>query len=242
MSLSSWSLAMARVFSAGALSLAGVEPMSPAWDCVPVAGVGLRGEAVGVDRGAHGPGVLIEGEVAVDDADLVLVAVGDGGEHGGVHARAVGTLEVVEYDDEDGGCRGAAAPGTAVGGDEVAGVAGDVELGELREGLAVGRDEEVDGMRGAAFHAGEGHGDLIVAGERALGARTYGDERAGRQRGLLAQQDFDAAGELGGELFAGLRGGDRGLRVATESGGEEESGEGLEKGRHDSLIISEWFG
>ena len=44
-------------------------------DEVPVAGGGLGGEAVDVDGGAHGPGVLVEGEVLVDDVDLVAVAL-----------------------------------------------------------------------------------------------------------------------------------------------------------------------
>jgi hypothetical protein len=49
--------------------------------------------------------VLIEREVSVDDADLVAVALGDGGEDRGVEPRAEGALEVVEVDDDD-GCGG----------------------------------------------------------------------------------------------------------------------------------------
>src|SRR6185437_13606158 len=114
-------------------------------DEVPVAGGRLRGEAVDVDGGAHGPGMLLEREVFVDDADLVAVALGEGGEDALVQAGAVGAFEVVEADDDDGGCGGAAARRAAVSGDHGAGVGGEVVPGELREGLAVLGDEEVGG-------------------------------------------------------------------------------------------------
>ena len=59
------------------------------------------------------------------------------GEEAGVEAGAVGALEIVEADDEDGSGFGAAARGTAGGGDHGAGVGGDVVLDELGEGFAV---------------------------------------------------------------------------------------------------------
>src|SRR5581483_8358784 len=106
-------------------------------DEVPVAGGGLGGEAVDVDGGAHGPGVLVEREVFVDDADVVAVAPGEGGEDAFVEAGAEGALEVIEADDDDGRGGRAAAGGAAVGGDHGAGIGGEVEFGELGEGFAV---------------------------------------------------------------------------------------------------------
>ena len=103
----------------------------------PIGGDGLGGEAVGVDGGAHGPGMDGKGEVAVNDADLFAVAVGEGGKELGVHAGAVRALEIVEGDDLDGGGLGATAEGTAGAGDELFGVLRDVVFVELGEGVAV---------------------------------------------------------------------------------------------------------
>jgi hypothetical protein len=79
----------------------------------PVDVAALRGQAVGVHGGVHGPGVhLGERVVLVDEAHLVLVALQGGGKERLVHAGAVGALEVVEVDDRDLG-RGIAADGAA---------------------------------------------------------------------------------------------------------------------------------
>ena len=59
--------------------------------------------------------MLVEREVAVDDAHLVLVAIEDGGKDLGVHLGAEGALEVVEADDQHRGVLRAAARGTASG-------------------------------------------------------------------------------------------------------------------------------
>ena len=82
-------------------------------------------------------------------------------------------------------------------------------------------------MRGVAFEAGEGDGDLVVAGDVGAGVRgpTWMVEPGGSV-GLLAEQDFDAAGGFGGSGRTGRRV----LRMAAESGeggGEEEGGEGF---------------
>ena len=202
-------------------------------DEVPVAGRGLGAEAVDVDGGAHGPGVLVEREVFVDDADLVAVALGEGGEDGFMEAGAVGALEVVEADDDDGSGGGAAAGGPAVGGDEGARVGGEVVSGELREALAVFGEQEVDGFGGLAFGA-EGDGDVVVAGDLGGLARAEGDGGPGREIGLLAEEDLDAV------LLGGCEGGAGGwrLRVAAEGGegqGEEGRSEGGRKKRTNSL-------
>ena len=83
-------------------------------DQVPVAGGGLGGETVHIDGSMHGPGMdLGEGEVSVDDVDLVAVALGDSGEEAVVEAAAEGALEVIEVDEDDGSRGGASAGGPA---------------------------------------------------------------------------------------------------------------------------------
>src|ERR1019366_3670429 len=92
-------------------------------DKVPVAVGGGGGEAVGIDGRVLGPGMdLFQREVAIDDADLVLVTIQDRGEQLRVHLGAVGAFEVVEADDEHGRVGWTATRGTARRGPFVLGI------------------------------------------------------------------------------------------------------------------------
>jgi hypothetical protein len=168
-----------------------------------------------------------EGEVAVDDVDLVAVALGDGGEEAIVEAAAEGALEVVEVDDDDGSGGRAATRGTASVRDHGAGVGGDVVLDELGDGLAVVGDQEFYGVRGLVVGR-EGDVDGVKAGNVRGLHRTDGDGGSGRQLGLATQQNFYVMRQGGREGGAGLElGRGRVLGMATEGseeGGEEKSG------------------
>ncbi len=210
-------------------------------DEIPVAGGRLRGHTFNVYGGVHGPGMnVVEGELFVDDTDLVAVALGDGGEDAGVEAGAEGALEVVEVDDGD-GCGGrSAASGATGGGDERAGVGGDVVFDELCDGFAVVGDEEVDGVGGFAV-AGEGDGDGAEAGDIGGLCRADADVGLGWELGLLAEEDLDTVlhgdrQRLPSDNLA-LRGGRSGLSMAAEGGegcGEDERGQ-TAKCEHTSL-------
>ena len=174
-------------------------------DEVPVGGGALGGGAVHVDGGVHGPGVDGQGEVAVDDVDLVAVAGGEGWKEGGVHAGAVGALEVVEADDGDGGGGWAAAGRTAFRGDEQLGVLRDVVGVELGEGLRIPGDQEQERLGGFAI-LGEGDGDLVVARYIGVAARADREQNVGRQLGAGADKDFDPASKVRRELVRSLSG------------------------------------
>src|SRR5208282_4428818 len=110
---------------------------------VPIGIAALRGQAVCVHSGAHGPGMnFSERKVLVDEADLVFVVVYCGRKEGLMHAAAVGALEIVEADDRDFGVR-IAADGAAGDVDREDGIVGQVEGIEVGQGLAVGGDQEV---------------------------------------------------------------------------------------------------
>ncbi len=174
-----------------------------------------------VDGGVHGPGMLVEGEVAVDDVDLVAVALGDGGEEAVVEAGAEGALEVVEVDDDDGSGGGAAARGRSASEISGAGVGGDVVLDELGDGLAVVGEQEVDGVRGLVV-GGDGDGDGVEAGDVGGLHGTDGDGESGGSWALLRSRtrcDGRAAGRAEPPVSSLVCGA---LGVATE-GSEDEA-------------------
>ena len=160
-------------------------------DHVPVAGGRLGAQAVDIDRSVHGPGVLIQRKVLIDDADLVSIALRDCGEEGLVEPSTVGALEVVEVDDDHGRGGRAATCWPSVGGDERAGVSGDIVFGELGDRLAVVRDKKADRV-GSLSLLRKGYGDGAITGDFGGLRRADGDDREGGKLSLLAEQYLDA--------------------------------------------------
>ena len=114
---------------------------------VPVSIVVLRSEAIGIDRSVSGPGMNFRQRVIlVDEQNAIAVFLEDLRKQGLVHARTEGALEVIVVHDDDLGIF-IAASGTALDvhflHDFGIGILGEVELGELDEGLAIFGEQEV---------------------------------------------------------------------------------------------------
>src|SRR3984885_2886792 len=83
-------------------------------DQIPVARRALRADAVGVNCGAHGPRMLIERKVAIDDVNLISVALRQCRKQLLMHLGAEGAFQVVEPNDQHGSVCWTASRGTPV--------------------------------------------------------------------------------------------------------------------------------
>uniref|UniRef100_E6Q070 Uncharacterized protein n=1 Tax=mine drainage metagenome TaxID=410659 RepID=E6Q070_9ZZZZ len=161
----------------------------------PIGFVILRGDAVGVNGGVHGPGMNFdEWIVLVNETHRVLVAIHGARKEFAMHGGAEGTLEIIKADNSDLGV-GIAADGATIDGDVLRGNVVEIEGLEAREGFVVGGDEEVG--RGGASGVCERDAQRVITGEL-----------AGR---ALAERDGVIAGDI--ELGA-----DHDLNVAREGG------------------------
>ena len=68
---------------------------------IPISIAVLGGQTIGIDRRVHRPRMHLHREILVNKSDAVAIFLENFGEQFLMHARAEGTLEVVEIDYDD---------------------------------------------------------------------------------------------------------------------------------------------